>query len=145
MRVNRPGEPSYAGVGVTFAKTPLVLDPAELGGADVVILGAPVDETTSQRPGARFGPRAIRMADPAGGPPSRPHMELGVDPFDVLTVVDHGDADVAPADPERNRTAIRRSVADILRAGAVPVVLGGDHSILRDTVQARSTAAARSA
>ena len=128
--MNRPDEPAYAGVGGTFAKVPLVLDPAELAGADVVVVGAPIDEATSHRPGARFGPRAIRLADVGGGPPARPHMDLGVDPFEVLRVVDHGDADIAPADVERNHGAIRRAVTDILAAGAVPVVLGGDHSIL---------------
>jgi agmatinase len=105
-------------------------DPASLAGADVVILGAPIDETTVGRPGARFGPRAIRMADPAGLGDWRPNMELGVDPYDALTVVDHGDAQIVPADPARSHKAIRGSVTDILAAGAVPVVLGGDHSIL---------------
>jgi arginase family enzyme len=129
MRVNRPGEPSYAGLG-TFDKLPLVLEPGELAGADVAILGAAIDETTVGRPGTRFGPRAIRLADPAGAGDERPHMDLGVDPYDVLTVVDHGDVDVVPADPARSHQAIRRSVGDILGAGAFPVVLGGDHSIL---------------
>jgi agmatinase len=130
MRLNRPSEPAYAGPAATFDKLPLVLDPQELGGVDVAILGAPIDETTVGRPGARFGPRAIRMADPAGMGDWRPHMELGIDPYEALTVVDHGDADVVPADPARSHDAIRRSVRDILMAGAIPVVLGGDHSIL---------------
>jgi agmatinase len=129
MRVNRPGEPSYAGLG-TFDKLPLVLEPGELAGADVAILGAAIDETTVGRPGTRFGPRAIRLADPAGAGDERPHMDLGVDPYEVLTVVDHGDVEVVPADPARSHQAIRRSVGDILGAGAFPVVLGGDHSIL---------------
>jgi agmatinase len=130
MRLNREGEPAYAGAAATFDKVPLELDPQELGGADVVILGAPIDETTVGRPGTRFGPRAIRGADPAGLGDWRPHMDLGVDPYEALTVVDHGDAEVVPADAARSHEAIRRSVRDILRAGAVPVVLGGDHSIL---------------
>jgi agmatinase len=129
MRVNRPGEPSYAGLG-TFDKLPLVLEPGGLAGADVAILGAAIDETTVGRPGTRFGPRAIRLADPAGAGDERPHMDLGVDPYEVLTVVDHGDVEVVPADPARSHQAIRRSVGDILGAGAFPVVLGGDHSIL---------------
>ena len=130
MRLNRETEPAYAGPAATFDKLPLVLEPEELTGADVVILGAPIDETTVGRPGARFGPRAIRMADPAGLGDWRPNMELGVDPYDALTVVDHGDAQIVPADPARSHKAIRGSVTDILAAGAVPVVLGGDHSIL---------------
>ena len=51
--VNRPGEPAYAGAGSTFVKVPLVLAPEDLVGADVAIVGAPVDETVSFRPGAR--------------------------------------------------------------------------------------------
>jgi agmatinase len=129
MRVNRPSEPSYAGLG-TFDKLPLILEPSELKDADVAILGAPIDETTVGRPGTRFGPRAIRLADPAGAGDERPHMDLGVDPYEALTVVDHGDAEVVPADAARSHEAIRHSVRDILRAGAFPVVLGGDHSIL---------------
>jgi agmatinase len=130
VRLNRETEPAYAGPAATFDKLPLVLEPDELAGSDVAILGAPIDETTVGRPGARFGPRAIRMADPAGLGDWRPHMELGVDPYEALAVVDHGDAQVVPADPARSHQAIRHSVADILAAGAVPVVLGGDHSIL---------------
>lgn len=129
MNVARTNEPAYAG-GATFAKLPLVLDPGELTGADVAIVGAPVDDAVSYRPGARFGPRAIRLADVSGGaPPSRPHLELGVDPFEVLTVVDHGDAEVVPADKEASHRAIRRAVAGVVEAGCVPIVLGGDHSI----------------
>lgn len=128
--LNRPSEPGYAGVAGTFARVPLVLEPEELKGADVVVVGAPIDETTTQRPGTRYGPRGIRQADIGGGRPERPHMDLGVDPFEVFTVVDFGDADIAPADPERNHRALRESVGHILGAGAVPIVLGGDHSIL---------------
>jgi agmatinase len=129
VRVNRPDEPAYAGPGATFCKVPLVLDPKDLAGADVAIVGAPFDETTTGRAGARFGPRAIRLAD-MGGAGTGHHLDLGVDPFEDLTVVDFGDAEVVPADPERSHAAIRRTVGEILGAGAVPIVLGGDHSIL---------------
>jgi agmatinase len=129
VRVSRPNEPSFAGVG-TFDKLPLVLDPAELEGVDVAIVGAPIDETTVGRPGTRFGPRAIRLADPAGAGDERPHMDLGVDPYEELTVVDHGDAEVVPGDPARSHEVIRATVGGIMTAGAFPVVLGGDHSIL---------------
>src|ERR687895_459621 len=130
MRLNRPGEPAYAGPAGTFDKLPLILDPQELRGVDVAILGAPIDEPTVGRPGARFGPRATPMADPAGMGDWRPHMELGVDPYEALTVVDHGDVEVVPGDPARSHEAIRAAVGGVLRAGAFPVVLGGDHSIL---------------
>ena len=125
--VGRSGEPGYAGL-VTFCKVPLVLDPDDLRGADVAIVGAPIDETVTYRPGARFGPRAIRQADVGGGP-HRPNMDVGVDPFEVLTVVDYGDAPVKPGDQARSHAALRETVAEICSAGATPIVLGGDHSI----------------
>jgi agmatinase len=135
VRVNRPGEPGYAGVGGTFAKLPLVLDPADLVGVDVAIVGAPIDEAVTYRPGARFGPRAIRLGDVGGGP-HRPNMDVGVNPFEVLTVVDYGDAEVVPADQVRSHAAIRKAVGEICSAGAVPIVLGGDHSIAHPDVGA---------
>jgi agmatinase len=129
MIVNRAGEASFAGIP-TFAKLPLVLDPAQLAGVDVAVLGAPMDETVSNRPGSRYGPRAIRQADEASGlPPSRPHMLLGVDPFAILNVVDYGDAETIPGDTARSHDAIRERVAEICAAGVIPIVLGGDHSI----------------
>ena len=128
MRVNRSWEPSYAGA-TTFMKVPLVLDPGELGDADVVVMGAPVDDFVTHRPGARFGPRAIRTAYDGGGDPKMPHMDLGIDPFESLTIVDHGDAAVVPGDGRAGHDAIRRMVEGVVDAGAVPVVLGGDHSI----------------
>ncbi|HWC32917.1 MAG TPA: agmatinase [Actinomycetota bacterium] len=134
MKVNRPDEPSFEGIG-TFTKLPLVLDLEELAGADVAIVGAPFDETTTGRSGARFGPRAIRLSDMGGGGAS-PHLDAGVDPFDALNVVDHGDVVVHPGDPARSHEAIRRSVRDVMSAGAVPVVLGGDHSILHPNASA---------
>jgi len=133
--VARPGEPAYAGAGATFSKLPLVLEPEGLAGVDVAIVGAPVDEAVSYRPGARFGPRAIRLADVGGGP-HRPHMDLGVNPFDVLTVVDYGDAQVIPADAAKSHQAIRKAVGEICAAGAIPIVLGGDHSIAHPDVGA---------
>ncbi|HYU57370.1 MAG TPA: agmatinase [Actinomycetota bacterium] len=136
VRVNRAHEPSYAG-GPTFSKLRLVLEPSGLAGVDVAIVGAPTDETTSYRPGARFGPRAIRTADYGGGsPPSDHHMDLGLDPYTVLSVVDYGDVPVRPADALYNRDRIRETVGEIVAAGAVPVVLGGDHAIAYPDVSA---------
>lgn len=128
MRVNRPDEPAYAGIP-TFMKVPLILDPAGLEGADVAILGAPMDDMVTHRPGARFGPRAIRQAVDGGGEPRMYHMDLGVDPFAELKVVDHGDASVRPGDPAASHHAITDAVGNIVAAGVIPIVLGGDHSI----------------
>src|SRR5438309_9575959 len=133
MELSRPGEPAYAGVAGTFSKLPLVLDPVDLAGVDVAIVGAPIDETVSARPGARFGPRAIRLADVSGGR-SRPNMAVGIDPLDVLTAVDYGDVPITPADPARSHEALKTGVAEICAAGAVPICLGGDHSIAHPDV-----------
>lgn len=134
MRVHRPGEPPY-GRGGTFAHLPLVLNPAELAGADVAILGAPTDELVTNRPGARLGPRAIRNADYLWET-SRPNMDVGLDPFEVLAVVDHGDVEVVPGYAEITHRALRQVVSGIAAAGAVPVILGGDHSIAHPDVGA---------
>ena len=136
MQINRPGEPGYGGMN-SFLKLPLALDPADLDGVDVAIVGAPIDETVSYRPGARFGPRAIRERDQGAGiPPSMPNMDIGIDPFEVLTVVDYGDAEVTPANAAASHVAIRRIVGEIAGAGVVPIVLGGDHSIAHPDVGA---------
>ncbi|HEX2057800.1 MAG TPA: agmatinase [Actinomycetota bacterium] len=135
MEVSRGTEPAFAGIA-TFQKVPLALDAASLAGADVAILGAPMDEYVTHRPGARFGPRAIRTAIDGGGPPKAWHMDLGVDPFAELHVVDHGDAEVVPGDPAASHVAISAAVGRVVAAGAVPVVLGGDHSIAYPDVSA---------
>ncbi len=139
MKVGRDWEPAFAGIP-TFQKVPLALDEASLRGADVAILGAPMDEYVTHRPGARFGPRAIRSAIHGGGPPKAWHMDLGVDPFAELRVVDHADAEVVPGDPAASHVAISAAVGRIVAAGAIPVVLGGDHSIAYPDVSAVASA-----
>jgi agmatinase len=125
-------KPDYAGL-MSFAGLPYTEDAAELEGVDVAILGAPMDELTSDAPGTRFGPRAIRSASCAAGR----HLEAGVDALrETLRVVDFGDAPIVPADPVRSHEAIEATVAAVLAAGAVPVVLGGDHSIAEPDIRA---------
>jgi agmatinase len=136
MQPNRPNETSYAGVGVTFGRVPLVLDVRGLAGADVAVLGAPFDEGVSYRPGTRFGPRAIRTAEDVAFPIARPHMELGVDPYAELDIVDYGDIEVRSSDLTRSHELLRQGVAEILSAGAIPVVLGGDHSLSTPVLEA---------
>lgn len=125
--VNRPWEPSYAGLA-TFCKVPLALSPADLRGADAAVIGVPLDARVTNRPGARFGPRAIRQACP-GSSPTRPHVVLGVDPLAELTVVDYGEIQPVPAAWDQDVETVRARVAEVLAAGAVPIVLGGDHSL----------------
>jgi agmatinase len=124
-------KPDYAGL-LTFAGVPVTHDPAELAGFDVAIVGAPMDDLVSDRPGARFAPRAIRAASCPPGP----HLEVKVDAFAELRVLDFGDAPVIPADPERSHAAIEAMVAQVLAAGVLPAVLGGDHSVTEPAVRA---------
>lgn len=142
MDVSREWEPDFAGMAA-FQKVPLALDEASLGGADVAIVGAPMDEYVTHRPGARFGPRAIRSAIDGGGRPKAWHMDLGVDPFAELRVVDHADAEVVPGDPAASHVAISAAVGRIVAAGAIPIVLGGDHSIAYPDVSAVAAALPR--
>lgn len=125
-------KPDYAGL-LSFAGIPYTEDPDELAGADAVILGAPMDDLTSDRPGTRYGPRAIRAAGCVAGP----HLEAGVDALgSALRVVDFGDAPVLPGDPVSSHQAIEAMVGQVLAAGALPVVLGGDHSIAEPDIRA---------
>src|SRR4051794_7799666 len=124
-------KPDYAGL-LTFAGQPYTQNPAELAGVDVAVIGAPTDDLVSDRPGTRFGPRAIRAASAPPGP----HLEAGVDAFSVLRVVDFGDAAVLPADALRTHEAIESLVGQVVDAGALPVVLGGDHSIAEPDMRA---------
>jgi agmatinase len=104
-------------------------DPQTYADADVVIIGAPFDGGTSYRPGARFGPMAIRMTDYLPHDGSRPSLALGTDALVDLNVVDAGDVEMYSGDIEKALPALEAVVEKVTRAGAIPVVLGGDHSI----------------
>jgi agmatinase len=127
----RYGKPDYAGL-LTFAGVVYTEDPGELAGFDVAVVGAPMDDLVSDRPGTRLAPRAIRGASSTSGP----HLEAGVDAFADLRIVDFGDAPVIPADPRASHAAIEATVGEVLAAGVLPVVLGGDHSITEPSVRA---------
>ncbi|MGH2429516.1 MAG: agmatinase [Candidatus Limnocylindria bacterium] len=133
--------PSYVGMP-SFQKLPLVTDAAALAERrpDVAIVGAPFDDAVSHRPGARFGPRAIRQASYHSGDINS--LQLGIEPYAYVDVVDAGDAPVVPMDIERGHTVIRRKVLDVARSGAVPIVLGGDHSITYPSASAVAEAVA---
>ena len=120
--------PSFVG-SATFQKLPLCPDDETLAasGAEVAIVGAPFDDAASNRPGARFGPRAIRAATYHSG-----HLwsiQLESEVFSRVRCVDAGDAPVVPSRPERAHRVIREKVRRVAAAGVVPIVLGGDHSI----------------
>ncbi len=120
--------PTYVGP-TTFMKLPWITDPLELRrrAVDVAIVGAPFDDAVSHRSGARFGPRAIREAQYTSG--SIHSLQLGVEPFEILTVVDAGDANIVPSWIDRAHAMIYRKVREVAETGAIPIVLGGDHSI----------------
>jgi len=135
-------DPAFVGIP-TFLKLPYVETPAQLAAErpDVVIIGAPFDMAVTNRPGARFGPRAIRGASNLGR--GIHHLELGVQPLRSLRVFDYGDASIIPSSIERSHDAIRAKVAEIANLGAIPIILGGDHSITLPAATAVADAVGR--
>lgn len=97
--------------------------------ADVVIVGAPIDSGTSHRSGAKFGPQAIRGGDYLPHDGERPHLTFRVDPLKDLKVVDAGDLLMPGGDLAQSLKVLEDATEKISRSGAIPVVLGGDHSI----------------
>ena len=119
------------GPGSTFLGVPEadLDDPATYAGARAVVVGAPFDGGTSHRPGARFGPQAIRLTDYLPHDGRRPHLALGVDPLEELGVVDVGDVEMPSGETERSLSRLADAVERVARSGALPVVLGGDHTV----------------
>jgi agmatinase len=125
-RLNLP----FVGIA-TFGKRPYVEDWTRIE-ADAAILGAPFDFGTQFRAGARFGPRAVREASTLfsfGHAGAYDHEDdctyLGPD----VRIVDIGDADIVHTDTEQSHANIETGVRAILKSGALPVVIGGDHSV----------------
>jgi agmatinase len=118
---------AHAGI-VSFGHRPILTELGELDEwrPDVAIVGAPFDVSTTNRPGARFGPRAIRAT---AYEPGTYHLDLGLEIFDWLEVVDFGDAYCPHGQTERSHANIRERVHAVASRGIVPIVLGGDHSI----------------
>src|SRR5664280_2183090 len=119
------------GPDATFAGVPAadLDDPASFAGARAVIVGAPFDGGTSHRPGTRFGPLAIRTTDYLPHDGMRPSLALGVDPLVELGVVDVGDVEMPSGDTELSLARLEEAVTRIAASGAVPIILGGDHTI----------------
>ena len=97
--------------------------------ADVIIVGAPIDSGTSHRSGAKFGPQAIRMGDYLPHDAERPHLALRVDSLKELKIYDAGDLLMPGMDLVKSLKVLEAATEKISRAGAIAVVLGGDHSI----------------
>lgn len=125
----------------TFAKAPIATDWNDLQ-ADIAILGMPFDFGTQYRAGARFGPRAIREASTLfsfghGGAYDHEDDRVYL-PRDTIRIVDIGDVDVVHTDTETSHANCEAAVRKILASGALPVILGGDHSINAPCVRAFS-------
>lgn len=106
----------------TFARLPNV---RTLEDVDVAIVGVPFDTGVTYRVGGRFGPNAVRAASVM----LRPYnANLEVKPFEILSCVDYGDVAIVPGYTERSYRAIEETVAPIVEAGIVPLLVGGDHA-----------------
>jgi agmatinase len=103
--------------------------PSSYADADVVIVGAPIDSGTSHRSGAKFGPQAIRGGDYLSHDAERPHLALRIDALKEMKVVDAGDLLMPGSDLVASLEVLAQATEKISRAGAIPVILGGDHSI----------------
>jgi agmatinase len=119
------------GPDATFLGVPAadLADPSSYANAAAVIIGAPFDGGTSHRPGCRFGPQAIRLTDYLPHDGRRPHLALDVDPLLELGVVDVGDVEMLSGETDQALARLEAAVTQIARSGALPMVLGGDHTI----------------
>ena len=125
-RLNLP----FVGIS-TFGKYPYVEDWTKID-ADVAVLGAPFDFGTQWRPGARFGPRAVREASTLfafGHAGAYDHEDDVTYLGEGTRIVDIGDADIIHTDTLQSHANIEKGVRAIRAAGALPVVIGGDHSV----------------
>jgi agmatinase len=126
MRVGNMYGPDATFVGVPAAD---LADPQSYADAAVVIIGAPFDGGTSHRPGCRFGPQAIRTTDYLPHDGSRPHLALDVEPLGELGVVDVGDVEMLSGETDAALARLEAAVTRIAQSGAIPVILGGDHTV----------------
>jgi agmatinase len=122
--------PRFAGAS-TFARLPRI---DETKSYDVAILGAPFDGGVSYRPGARFGPSAIRQASRNLRPAYNPALEVA--PFRILQAVDAGDVPCNPFDIDAALLQIQHAAAPLITDGQRLVTLGGDHTIALGTLRA---------
>ena len=117
----------------TFFNMPVAMTPEDLvaGEVDVAIMGIGLDMGTGFR-GTAYGPRAVRAGTVYGGTgmSNLPHMHTMVSAFDELTIVDYGDVAVDYLSTERSVGHIREMVREVAAAGAIPMIVGGDHSLM---------------
>jgi agmatinase len=124
--------PRYTGIR-SFARCPHVTG---VEGVDTAVVGIPFDTATSYRPGARFGPEAIRSASTLLRPY---HPEHDLQVFERQSVVDHGDLRVTPGNAAKTAGQIDAGLRPLIDAGITPLVLGGDHSIVLGELRAHAS------
>jgi agmatinase len=116
-------DPTYAGA-LSFMRRPFSKD---VRGADVVVWGIPFDAAVSNRPGARFGPQAIRRASAIFD--NEPQYPFSTPLFDVLSVIDYGDCLLDFGNHQKTPKAIEQQALKILKTGAFLYSMGGDHFV----------------
>jgi agmatinase len=117
--------PHFAGIN-TFLKAPYVEDVHDVGKYDAAVLGIPFDSGTTYRPGTRFGPQGVRRISALYTPYN---YEMGIDLREQMTLCDVGDVFTIPANIEKTFDQISRAVGHVFSSGALPIMIGGDHSI----------------
>jgi guanidinopropionase len=127
--------PCVYGDTPTFLGVPHITDPKQFKGHDVVVFGVPLEGTITwgSYSGCELSPKTIRHAAARYGGYL---PELDIDIFDYLRIADAGDVAVVPGDEHATMQAIQRKSADVFSAGAIPFVLGGDHSFSPAIVKA---------
>lgn len=117
----------------TFMNMPVAITPEDLvaGEVEVAIMGIPLDSGTGYR-GAAYGPRAVRAGTVYRGNSMNesPHMHTLISPNNELTIVDYGDIAVDQLSVERSLSHIREMVREVAAAGVIPMIVGGDHSLM---------------
>lgn len=125
-------EPTYSGA-LSFMRRKYA---RELAGVDLAVTGIPFDSATTNRPGARFGPRALRQASTQLSWAQLDHW--GFDAFDKLAVIDYGDCEFDPGRPETVPQRIEEHARRIISQGAGLLALGGDHFITYPILKAHA-------
>ncbi len=123
--------PHFAGIN-TFLKAPYAENVREVGKYDAAVIGVPFDGGATYRPGTRFGPQGMRRISALYTPYN---YEIGVDLREQMTLCDAGDVFTIPANIEKTFDQISKATSHVFSSGAMPVILGGDHSIGFATVR----------
>jgi len=122
---SRGEKPHFAGIN-TFLKAPYVENVRDVGKYDAAVLGVPFDGGATYRPGTRFGPQGVRRISCLYTPYN---YETGVDLREQMTLCDIGDVFAIPGNLEKSFDQITRGVSHVFSSGALPLIIGGDHSI----------------